>query len=69
MADTQPVLGSTTDAAMTSSSTVATMAGASGSARLPAEVLSELLEALATLLAAEVTLENQAQHKVDVAKL
>jgi hypothetical protein len=65
MAGTQSVLNSSTAAAMTSGSTAA----ASNSARPPAQILSELLEALATLLAAEVTPENQAQHKVDVAKL
>ena len=37
--------------------------------RPPAQVLSELLEALATLLMVEVTPANQAQHNVDVAKL
>ena len=37
--------------------------------RPPAQVLSELLEALATLLTAEVTPVNQAQHNMDVAKL
>ena len=35
----------------------------------PAQVLSDLLEALATLLMAEVTPENQTHHNVDVAKL
>ena len=35
----------------------------------PAQVLSDLLEALATLLMAEVTSENQTQHNADVAKL
>ena len=37
--------------------------------RQPAQVLSELLEALATLLMVEVTPTNQAQHNMDVAKL
>ena len=50
MAGTQPALGSTTVAAMTSSSMAAAAAGASGSARLPAQILTELLEALATLM-------------------
>ena len=54
---------------MTSSSTAAAMAGTSGPMRLPAQVLSELLDALATLLAAEVTPAIQAQHNVEVAKL
>ena len=59
MAGTQPTLGPTTAAAMTSSSTAAATAGASGSARPPAQVLTELLEALATLMGEEVTPDNQ----------
>ena len=51
-------------------SAVATMAaGAGGSARPPAQVLTDLLEALATLMEVVVTPDNQEQHKVDVAKL
>ena len=69
MAGIQPVLNSTTVAAMTSGSTAEATAGASGSARPPAQVLSELLDALATLMGVEVTPETQAHHKVDVAKL
>ena len=69
MAGIQPVLGSTTAAAMTSSSTAAATAGASGTARPPAQVLTELLEALATLMGVEVTPDNHEQHNVDVAKL
>ena len=69
MAGTQPALGSTNTAAMTCSSTVMATAGASGSAHPPAHVLTELLEALATLMGVEVTSDNQEQHKVDVAKL
>ena len=69
MAGTQPVLGSTTATAMTSSSTAAVTAGASGTARPPAQALTELLEALATLMGVEVTPDNQEHHKVDVAKL
>ena len=45
MAGTQPVLGSTAAAAMTSSA-----AGAGGSPRPPAQVLTDLWEALATLM-------------------
>ena len=61
MAGTQPVLNSTTAAAMTSSSTAAAMTssstaaattGASGYARPPAQVLTELLRALSTLMGA-----------------
>ena len=69
MAGTQPALGSTTAAAMTSISMAATAAGASGSARPPSQVLTELLESLATLMGAEVTPNNLEQHKVDLAKL
>ena len=43
-------------------------AGASGSARPPAQVLTDLLDDLATLMGVEVTADNQEQHKVDVAK-
>src|SRR5215216_4633711 len=50
MASTKPALGSTTAAAMTSSSMTAATAGANGSARPPAQVLTELLVALATLI-------------------
>ena len=69
MAGTQPALGSTTAATMTSSSSVAATAGASGTARPLAQVLTELLEALATLMGVEVTPDNQEHHKVELAKL
>ena len=69
MAGTQPVLGSTAVAAMTSSAAAMTTAGAGGSVHPPAEVLTNLLEDLATLMEVEVTPGNQEQHKVDVAKL
>jgi hypothetical protein len=69
MAGTQPMMNSSTAAAMTSDSTTAATAEASGSARPPAQALSELLDSLVTLLAAEVTLANQAQHNAEVAKL
>ena len=59
MAGTQPVLGSTAAAAITSSAAAATAAGAAGSARPPAQVLTDLLEALATLMEVEVTPDNQ----------
>nr|XP_045087549.1 branchpoint-bridging protein-like [Aegilops tauschii subsp. strangulata] len=54
---------------MISSSTAAVTTGASGTERPPAQALTELLEALATLMGVEVTPDNQEQHKVDVAKL
>jgi hypothetical protein len=69
MDGTQPMLKSSTVVAMTSGSTAAATAGASGSARPPAQVLSELLDALVAFLAAEVTLANQVQHNAEVAKL
>ena len=69
MAGTQPMLNSSTAAAMTSGSTTAVTVKASEYVHPPAQVLSELLDALATLLAAEVTPTTQAHHKVDVAKL
>ena len=69
MAGTQPRLNSSTAAAMTSSSTAVATAGASGSAQPPAQVLSELLDALETLLAAQVTPANQPQHNAVVAKV
>ena len=69
MAGMQPVQNSSTTAAMIFGSATAMTAGARGSVRLPAQVLSELLEALTTLLTVEVTPLNQAQHNVDMAKL
>ena len=69
MAGTHTALGSTTTVAMTSSSMAAAAVGSSGSARQQAQVLTELLEALATLMGVEVTPDNQEQHKVDLAKL
>ena len=69
MAGTQHVLNSSTTAAMTSGATAIATAGAGGPVRPLAQVLSELLEALATLVTLELTLANQAQHNMDVAKL
>lgn len=69
MAGTQPVLNSITAAAMNSGSMATAIAGAGGPVRPSAQVLSELLEALATFLTVEVTLANQAKHNVDIAKL
>ena len=54
MAGTQPAQHSSTAVAMFSGSATATPAGAGGSAPPPAQVLSDLFDALATLLAAEV---------------
>ena len=69
MAGTQPVLGSKTATTMTSGSTVEATAGASSPARPPAQVLTELLNALVALMRVEVTPDTQEQHKADVAKL
>lgn len=69
IAGTQPVLGSTAAAAMTSSAAAVAAAGAGGSIRPPAQVLADLLDALATLMEVDVTPENQEQHKEEVAKL
>ena len=69
MAGTQPVLGSTAAAAMTSSAAAMTAAGVGGSARPSAQVLTYLLDDLATLMGVEVTPDNLEQHKADVAKL
>ena len=54
---------------MISDSAAAATADAGGPVRLPTQVLSELLEALTTLLTVEVTPANQAQHNMDVSKL
>ena len=69
MAGTQLGLNSSTAAAMVSRSVVATAAGAGGPARLPAQVLFDLLDTLTTLLIAEVNPRNQTQHNAEVAKL
>ena len=69
MAGTQPVQHSSTAAAMISGSATTTAAEAGGHVRPPAQVLSNLLDALATLLPAEVNPVNQTQHNADVAKL
>ena len=69
MAGTLPVLGSIAAAAITSSAAVVMAAGASGSACSSAQVLTDLLDALAALMEVEVTPDNQEQQKVEVAKL
>ena len=61
MASTQSVQHSSTAAVMISRSAAATAAGAGGPAQPPAQVLADLLDALATLMEVEVTLENQEQ--------
>ena len=69
MAGTQPVKHSSTAAAMVSRSAAATAAGAGGPVRLPAQVLTDLLDKLTTLLTAVVNPADQDQHNVAVAKL
>ena len=69
MAGTQQVLGSTASAAMTSSAVAVTAAGVGRTVRPPAQVLTDLLDDLATQMGVEVTADNQEQHKVEVAKL
>ena len=54
---------------MTSGAAAVTVAGAGSSAGLPVQVLTNLLDALATLMEVEVTLDNQEQHKAKIAKL
>ena len=69
MAGTQSVQNSSTAAAMIFGSAAVTTAGAGGPARPPAQVLSDLLDALTTLLMAVVNPANQDQHNAEVAKL
>ena len=54
---------------MISGSATATAAGAGGPARPPAQVLSDLLDALTKLLTAVVNPASQDQHNAEVAKL
>ena len=54
---------------MISGSATATPAGAGGSAPPPAHVSSDLFDALATLLAAEVDAANRDQHNPEIAKV
>ena len=69
MAGRQSVQHSSTAASMISGSAVATAAGAGGPAQLPVQVLSDLFDTLATLLAAEVNPVKQDQHNAEVAKV
>ena len=68
MAGTQPTQHSSTAAAMVSGSAAATVARAGGPARPPAQVLSDLFDALAVLLA-EVNPANQDEHNTEVEKV
>src|SRR3954462_1530333 len=68
MAGTQAVLHSSTAAAMNSGSVAATVAGAGGSVRPPAQVLSDLFDALAALMA-ESNPADQDAHNAEIAKV
>ena len=68
MAGTQPALHSSTIVAMVSESVAATAAGAGAPVRLPAQVLSDLFDALAALMA-EVNPANQDEHNAEIAKV
>ena len=68
MAGTQPALHSSTAAAMISVSAAAAAAGAGGPVRPPAQVLSDLFDALTTLMA-EVNPADQDAHNAEIAKV
>ena len=68
MAGTQAALHSSTAAPITSSSVAATAAGAGSSARSPAQVLSDLFDALAALMA-EANPADQEVHNAEIAKV
>ena len=65
MAGTQPTLQSWSNATMNTGSAAATGAPA----RRPAQILSGLMDAWATLLTTAVTPETQDQHNVNIVKL
>ncbi len=65
MAGTQPTLQSSSIAAMNTGSAAA----AGAPARRPAQVLSGLMDAWATLLTMAVTPETRDQHNADIARL
>ena len=69
MVGTQPGQDSSTTVELVSGLATATTAGAGGPVRPPAQVFSDLLDALATLLTTEVNSVNQTQHNANVAKL
>ena len=68
MARTQPALHSSTAAAMVSGSVAVIAARAGGPVRPSAQVLSDLFDALATLLA-EVNPSNQDEHNAEITKV
>ena len=69
MAGTQPAQHSSTATAMIFGSATATPVGAGGSAPPPAQVLYDLFDALAALLAAEVDAATRDQHNAEIAKV
>ena len=69
MAGTQSAPHSSTAVAMLFGSTTATPAGAGSSVPPPAQVLSDLFDALATLMSAEVDAAARDQHNADIAKV
>ena len=68
MAGTQAALHSSTAVATTSGSAAATAAGAGGPVRPPAQVLSELFDALVVLMA-EVNPVDHDVHNAEIAKI
>ena len=68
MAGTQAALHSSTAEATIFGSATATAAGAGGPVRPPAQVLSELFDALAVLVA-EVNPPDQDVHNAEIAKV
>ena len=69
MAGTQSAPHSSTAAAVLSGLTTATPAGAGSSAPPLAQVLSDLFDALAALMSAEVDVAARDQHNVEIAKV
>ena len=69
MAGTSPTINSSMVGATATADPAAAAVGASGSVRPSAQVLSDLMGTLTTLLATEVTAENQAERNAEIAKL
>ena len=64
MAGTTPALNNTTTGATRTNGPLGY-----GLVRPPAQVLSELMDTLTTLMGTEVKAENQAEHNTEIAKL
>ena len=69
MAGTQLAHHSSNTTVIFSGSAIATPAGAGGSTPPPAQVLSDLFDALAMLMAAEVDIATRDQHNAEIAKV